>query len=154
MSACLRPRARVCVRVPLSAGSEDPVVCGSYYCRDKSGPSACCCGGSATHISLSHTNTFPRTVKFSLRRRHEGRRRLAVSLHYFPKISSKVFGEVLLPSFFYLSFYFSIYFCFFQTDFRQWEVSGVSQLNMIHSQVSVVFFSLLFTSDILPTTVA
>lgn len=40
----------VCVCVLVSAGSEDTVVCRSdcYYCRDKSGPSACCRGSTLT----------------------------------------------------------------------------------------------------------
>lgn len=108
----------------------------------------------STHISLSQTNTFPRTVKFSRRRRHQGAPATRNPAPLFSQISSKSFQRSFVALFFFnLSFHFSIYSCFpWFLSSRLREVLRVCAFNVIHSQVDVLFF--LFLIDTMPTTVA
>lgn len=148
---------------PPPAGSEDTVVCRSncYYCReDKSGPPACCGGSALTSHFHRQTNTFPRTVKFSRRRRRRGRHQGAPATRnpapLFSQISSKSFGRSFVALFSSSVVPFFNLFQFPSVSFFQ-TVGGFACFCIRRDSLAgrrVGVFLLFYLIDTMPTTVA
>lgn len=80
------------------------------------------------HISLSQTNTFLRTVKFSPQRRQQDKSLSDSQVHsiIFPNLLISVWRSLLALFFLFIVLFFNLFleaFVFFQTDFRQWQIS-------------------------------